>query len=127
MQGESLFNDASALLVYRLAVTAAMSGAVSGWSIAPIFVLTCGGGVIAGIVLAKFYLWATRAVKDIPVSVLLQFIGTFAVWLLADRLGLSAILTVIAYAMTLARHAPDGWTPAIAFPPTRCGTWRCSY
>jgi monovalent cation/hydrogen antiporter len=59
-----------------------------------------------GIVLARLYLWATTHVDDIPVSVVLQFVGTFAVWLIADRLGLSAILTVIAYAMTLARHAP---------------------
>src|SRR6202035_3928505 len=85
LQGESLFNDASALLVYRVAVTAAMTGVVSGWKIAPLFLLTCGGGVVVGVLLAKFYLWATRPVKDIPVSVLLQFIGTFAVWLLADR------------------------------------------
>jgi monovalent cation/hydrogen antiporter len=106
LQGESLFNDASALLVYRLAVTTAMTGAVSGWTIAPLFVLTCGGGVVTGMLLARLYLWATQRVTDIPVSVLLQFIGTFAVWLLADRLGLSAILTVIAYAMTLARRAP---------------------
>lgn len=106
LQGESLFNDASALLVYRLAVTAAMTGTVSGWKVAPMFLLTCGGGVVAGILLAKFFMWATKPVKDIPTSVLLQFIGTFAVWLLADRLGLSAILTVIAFAMTAARHAP---------------------
>ncbi len=106
LQGESLFNDASALLIYRLAVTAATTGTLSGWSVAPLFVLTCGGGVAAGILLARFYLWATKHVDDIPVSVLLQFIGTFAVWIIADSLGLSAILTVIAYGMTLARLAP---------------------
>jgi monovalent cation/hydrogen antiporter len=106
LQGESLFNDASALLVYRLAVAAATTGAISPWTIAPMFLITCGGGIILGTVLARLYLWATTYVRDIPVSVLLQFIGTFAVWLLADRLGLSAILTVIAYAMTLARHTP---------------------
>jgi Na+/H+ antiporter len=106
LQGESLFNDASALLIYRLAVGAATTGALSSWSVAPIFLLTCGGGVLAGILLARFYLWATKSVDDIPVSVLLQFIGTFAVWIIADSLGLSAILTVIAYAMTLARRAP---------------------
>ncbi|HVW69551.1 MAG TPA: sodium:proton antiporter [Steroidobacteraceae bacterium] len=104
LQGESLFNDASALLVYRLAVMAATTGAVSGWIIAPLFVLTCGGGVALGILLARFYIWATRHVHDIQVSIILQFIGTFAVWQLADRLGLSAILTMIAYAMTLARR-----------------------
>jgi Na+/H+ antiporter len=106
LQGESLFNDASALLIYRLAVTAAMTGTLSGWSVVPLFLLTCGGGVVAGIALARFYLWATRRIDDIPVSVLLQFMGTFAVWIIADRLGLSAILTVIAYAMTIARTAP---------------------
>jgi monovalent cation/hydrogen antiporter len=106
LQGESLFNDASALLIYRLAVTAAMTGSVSGWTIAPLFLLTCGGGVIAGVLLAKTYIWLTLRIEDIPVSVILQFIGTFAVWLIADRLGLSAILTVIAYAMTLAQRVP---------------------
>jgi Na+/H+ antiporter len=106
LQGESLFNDASALLIYRVAVMATMTGAVSGWSIAPLFLLTCGGGVLAGIILAKTYFWLTTRVRVFAVSVILQFIGTFAVWLIADRLGLSAILTVIAYAMTLARMAP---------------------
>jgi CPA1 family monovalent cation:H+ antiporter len=106
LQGESLFNDASALLIYRVAVMATMTGAVSGWSIAPLFLLTCGGGVIVGIILARTYFWLTTRVHDFAVNVILQFIGTFAVWLIADRLGLSAILTVIAYAMTLARLAP---------------------
>jgi len=106
LQGESLFNDASALLVYRVAVTAATTGAISAWTIAPMFLLTCGGGVAAGYLLARLYLWATTRIEDLPVSVILQFIGTFAVWLLAERLGLSAILTVIAYGMTLGRHAP---------------------
>jgi CPA1 family monovalent cation:H+ antiporter len=106
LQGESLFNDASALLIYRVAVMATMTGAVSGWTIAPLFLLTCGGGVVIGIVLAKVYFWLTLRVKDTAVNVLLQFIGTFSVWLIADRLQMSAILTVIAYAMTLARLAP---------------------
>jgi Na+/H+ antiporter len=106
LEGESLFNDASALLAYRIAATAAMTGVIQGWSVVPLFVLTCGGGAVAGILLARFYLWATRRVRDIPISVMLQFIGTFAVWLLASRIGLSSIITMIAYAMTLARRAP---------------------
>ena len=106
LQGESLFNDASALLVFRMAVAATMTGAVSGWSVVPLFLLTCGGGVVAGILLARTYMWLTSRVDDIPISVLLQFVGTFAVWILADRLGLSAIITVVSYAMTIARRAP---------------------
>jgi Na+/H+ antiporter len=106
LQGESLFNDASALLVYRFAVGAAMTGAASGWEILPLLLLTCGGGVIAGIGLARFYMWLMRGVDDIQVSIILQFVGTFAVWLIADHLGLSAIITVVSYAMTVAQVAP---------------------
>jgi len=45
-------------------------------------------------------------VTDIPISVLLQFISTFAVWIVADRVGVSAIVTMVVYAMTIARTAP---------------------
>src|SRR5262249_26696159 len=46
----------------------------------------------------------------------LQFIGTFGVWLLADRLGLSGILTIVAYAITLARRAPATTPASIRVP-----------
>jgi monovalent cation/hydrogen antiporter len=73
LQGESLFNDASALLVYRLAVAAATTGAISPWTIAPMFLITCGGGIILGTVLARLYLWATTYVRGKrPVSAALR-------------------------------------------------------
>ena len=106
LQGESLFNDASALLIYRVAVTAAMTGVFSGWKVVPLLLITCVGGVIAGIVFAKTYMWMTKRVQDIPVSTLLQFISTFVVWIVSEHLGLSAIITTVAYAMTIARSAP---------------------
>jgi CPA1 family monovalent cation:H+ antiporter len=106
LEGESLFNDASALLVYRIAAGAAVTGTFSGWSVAPMLVLTCGGGAVAGILLARLILRLLAALRDIPISIVLQFVSTFAVWILAERIGLSAIITVVCYAMTLARHAP---------------------
>ncbi|HEX4446314.1 MAG TPA: cation:proton antiporter, partial [Polyangiaceae bacterium] len=42
---------------------------------------------------------------DPPSSIVLQFVGTFAVWTLADRAGLSGVLTIVAYAVTIARNA----------------------
>lgn len=104
LEGESLFNDASSLLVYRVAVGAAMTGAFAGWKVVPMLLLTCGGGVIAGWLLARLQIRAVRSVKDVSISVVLQFIGTFAVWMIAERLGLSAIITVVAFAMTIAQR-----------------------
>jgi monovalent cation/hydrogen antiporter len=106
LEGESLFNDATALLIYRVAVTAAMTGLFTGWAFLATLAFTSIGGVIAGWLLARSYLWLTTRVSDIPINVILQFIGTFAVWLIAENLGLSAIITVVAYAMVIARHAP---------------------
>jgi Na+/H+ antiporter len=106
LEGESLFNDASALLVYRIAAGAAMTGAATGWKVLPLLLLTCGGGVIAGIAQARLYMWLMRGIDDIQVSIILQFVSTFAVWIIADHLGLSAIITVVSYAMTVAQVAP---------------------
>jgi len=106
LEGESLLNDASALLIYRLAVGAAMTGAFSPWQTVPTLLLTCVGGAVLGWGLARLYLRFATGVQDIAISVVIQFLATFAVWIAADRLGLSAVITTVAYAITLARQAP---------------------
>ena len=83
---------------------AAVAGTFSAGSALLTLVLTGIGGVLAGVLLAYFALWTLARVEDIQISVLLQFISTFAVWIIADRLGLSAIITMVAYAMTAAQR-----------------------
>lgn len=103
LEGESLFNDATALLVYRVAVATALTGAFTGWSVLPIVLVTCGGGIVLGWILARLLVWVTNQVEDITASVMLQFTVTFAVWILAEQLRVSAIITMVTYAMTIAR------------------------
>jgi NhaP-type Na+/H+ or K+/H+ antiporter len=64
-----------------------------------------GGGLVADYVIARLYLVASAFVRDPANSTVLQFVGTFGVWLLFERLGLSPIITVVSYAMTLAQSA----------------------
>ena len=114
LEGESLLNDASALLIYRVAVTAMAAGSITLSSAAPTFVQSIVGSVIVGPLLAIAYMRSVALLHksgDAPSNIILQFIGTFGVWLLADRLGLSGILTIVAYAITIARRAPS-MTPA---------------
>src|SRR5499426_3530232 len=114
LEGESLLNDASALLIYRIAVTAVTAGGVTLSDAAPMFLLNVVGSIVAGPILALGYMRLVGVLNqsgDTPTSIILQFVGTFGVWLLADNLGLSGILTIVAYAITIARRAP-ATTPA---------------
>jgi monovalent cation/hydrogen antiporter len=110
LEGESLLNDATALLIYRLAVAAAMEGMFSGKTIFP-QTLALALSVFVGFGLARLYLRLLGRLADVPSSIVLQFVGTFGVWILAERMELSAIVTVVTYAITVARYSP-GLMPA---------------
>ena len=116
LEGESLLNDASALLIYRLAVGAVAMNAFSLRAVAPALLFAIAGSVVVGPVLAWLFLWLIRNVRDVPTSIILQFISTFGVWILADRLGLSSVLTMVAYAIAIARRAPERMPARIRLP-----------
>ena len=107
LEGESLFNDASALLIYRLAVTAAVTGGTVGWNVLPMLLLVAAGSIVLGIILARLTIRTMARIEDLGTAVILQFLTTFAVWLIAERLHLSGIITVVVFAITAARSASD--------------------
>ncbi|MFC3693170.1 Na+/H+ antiporter [Chenggangzhangella methanolivorans] len=102
LEGESLLNDASALLIYRLAILAAAQGDLTVTTFAPIFALTVFGSVVAGYAFARLTSPLGRT-GDAPTAIIIQFATTFGIWILAEAVGLSGILTLVVYAMTVAR------------------------
>ncbi|HWS72322.1 MAG TPA: cation:proton antiporter, partial [Thermoanaerobaculia bacterium] len=107
LEGESLFNDASALLVYRLAVAAVFAGSISGWRVLPMLLFVTAGSVVLGLALSRVVMFINRRIHDVATAVIVQFCGTFGVWMLAERLHLSGILTVVAFAMAASRSAAE--------------------
>jgi CPA1 family monovalent cation:H+ antiporter len=107
LEGESLLNDASALLIYRLAIAAVAAGGFSFGSVAPAFFLAVAGSIVVGPALGWVTLRVLDRIEHVPSAIILQFVTTFGVWILAEHLGLSAVLTMVAYAMTVARRAPE--------------------
>jgi monovalent cation/hydrogen antiporter len=116
LEGESLFNDASALLVYRLAVGATVTGFMSGWSVLPTLLVVTLGSIVLGLVLAWPTLALTARINDVATAVVFQFCGTFGVWMLAERLHLSGIITMVIYAMAASRRAPEVLPARIRIP-----------
>ncbi|MFP5247168.1 MAG: cation:proton antiporter, partial [Thermoanaerobaculia bacterium] len=116
LEGESLFNDASALLIYRIAVGATLTGFVSGWSVVPTILIVTAGSVVLGFVLSYVVHRATMHIEDIATMVIFQFCSTFAIWLLAERLHLSGILTMVVFAMAISRRAAETIPARIRIP-----------
>jgi monovalent cation/hydrogen antiporter len=116
LEGESLLNDASALLIYRLAVGAVATEGFSVSAVAPTFVFAVVGSVIVGPALGWLFLRVSEGVRDVPTAIILQFVSTFGVWILADRIGLSGVLTMVCYAITVARTAPERIPARIRIP-----------
>ncbi len=107
LEGESLLNDASALLIYRLAVGAVAAGGFSFAAVAPTFLLAVAGSVIVGPALGWVTLRVMDRVQHVPTAIILQFVSTFGVWILAEQIGLSGVLTMVCYAVSVARTAPE--------------------
>jgi CPA1 family monovalent cation:H+ antiporter len=105
LEGESLLNDATALLIYKLAIGAFAAGSFSVPQAIPTFVIVVLGSVAAGWLLAWPVVRVTERSADAPTAVILQFVATFGLWLLAERLGLSAVVTVVVFGLTAARYA----------------------
>jgi len=111
LEGESLLNDASALLIYRLAVGAVAANGFSIRIVAPTFMLAVAGSLVAGPALGWLVLRLMDRVQHVPTAIILQFVSTFGVWMLADRVGLSGVLTMVCFAIAVARTSPER-TPA---------------
>jgi hypothetical protein len=75
LEGESLLNDASALLIYRLAVGAVAANGFSVTAVAPTFLLAVAGSLVAGPALGWLVLRLMERVQHVPTAIILQFVG----------------------------------------------------
>jgi CPA1 family monovalent cation:H+ antiporter len=104
LEGESLVNDATALVAYRLALVAAVSGAFSLGDAALSFVVVSVGGVAIGLIAGRVIIAVLGRVEDPPVEVLLSLLAPFGCWLPAEALGLSGVLSVVTAGIVVGRH-----------------------
>jgi Na+/H+ antiporter len=116
LEGESLLNDATALLIYRLAVGAALAKVGSDLTIGLTLTAELLGSVALGFCLAFVFGNIIGRFSDVPSSIIMQFIGTFGAWIVADRLHLSGVLTIVTFAIVLSRRPPVRMPPALRVP-----------
>ena len=106
LEGESLVNDATALVAYRFAIIAASTGTFSVANAGLTFVAVAAGGIAFGLLMGLAIAWVLRRVDDPVFSVVLTFLAPVATYLPAERFGLSGVLATVAAGIWVGRHAP---------------------
>lgn len=106
LRGESLFNDAAALLIFGAALAIQSAGGLDT-GVALHLGAAVPGGILLGVATAYITGWLGRYVADTLGGNLLQFVQTFLLWIVAERLELSAVLAIVACAMTIAARRTD--------------------
>jgi CPA1 family monovalent cation:H+ antiporter len=110
LRGESLFNDAAALLLFSGALAVQNAGALDG-RVGFHLAIAAPGGLLLGYLAARLMRQAMRLVGDTLGANLLQFVGCFLLWIIAERLEFSAVLSIVALAMTIANSGDGGSSP----------------
>jgi CPA1 family monovalent cation:H+ antiporter len=116
LEDESLLNDASALLIYRLAVGAAVAHTHNAIAVASTLAFILVGSVAMGALFALIYGNIVGRFSDVPSSIVMQFIGAFGAWILADQLSLSGVLVVVTFAVILSRRSSIQLPAAVRVP-----------
>ncbi len=107
LEAESLFNDATALVIYRTALAA---GASVGFAVGEFglrFLLVGVGGVVVGLVVARAIVWLRYRLHDPPVEITISLLTPFAAYLPAEWLGVSGVLATVTTGLYVGWVAPS--------------------
>ncbi len=111
IEGESLVNDATALVAYRVAVTAAVGGSFSVLDAGLELVGAAVGGIAIGLVVGYVVAEIRGRLDDAPTEVTISLLTAYAAFIPADELGLSGVLAAVTAGVYLGWRAPELVTP----------------
>jgi monovalent cation/hydrogen antiporter len=105
LEGESLLNDATGLVVYRMATLAAISGSFSWSSSLNLFLISSAGGILLGLVAGFLVVRVHRFVDDPVVETMMSLLTPYAVYLPCEWLHLSGVLAVVTAGLYVQRSS----------------------
>ena len=111
VEGENLTNDWTALVLYRFAVAAVVSGSFSLWEAGPKFLVTGVGGVLIGLVAGRVVREVRARIDDPPVEITFSILSGYAAYLPAEELGFSGVIAAVTVGLYMGWHTPQLTTP----------------
>jgi monovalent cation/hydrogen antiporter len=122
IEGESLVNDATALVAYRVAIGAVVTGTFSARDLGQGFVVAVAGGLAVGLVVGYLVRQARKRMDNPPAEVTLALLTGYLAYLPAELLGASAVLAAVTAGVYLGWHTPELTTPESRL--TNDAVWR---
>ena len=114
LEGESLVNDASALVAYRFAVAAVTGSAFIFWKASLQFFLLMGGGLVIGVIMARITAFViARVHKNALVTVSLTLLMPFVTYLLAEEFHVSGVIAVVILGLGISRFSKQVFPEAM--------------
>ncbi|HEY7591315.1 MAG TPA: Na+/H+ antiporter [Candidatus Limnocylindrales bacterium] len=110
LEGESLINDATALVTFRTALAVAAGSALTLSELAADFVVVAVVGLVVGLVVGVAVAWVTARIGDPVFAIVITFIAPVASYLPAELLGGSGVLSTVTAGIWLGTHAPRNFT-----------------
>jgi CPA1 family monovalent cation:H+ antiporter len=95
VEGESMVNDAVALVSYKVALVAVVSGAFTAGTVLDDLILAVLGGIAVGLAIAWLAARALRRLDDPPLAIVLTVLTAYASFALADGIGASGVLAAV--------------------------------
>lgn len=116
LEGESLVNDATGIVLYKFAVAAVIAGGFSFTDAGAEFIWKAVGGVAIGLAVGHIFNRMYPLLREQSVEILSTFIPPYAAYLLAESVHASGVLAVVASAMLIGWHAPHLFSPKMRIP-----------
>ncbi len=111
LEGESLVNDASALIAYRQALTAVLTGSFVFWDAGLQFITVAGGGILSGIIVGSVLVFIHKRInRNALVETGLSLLTPYIAYLAAERLHVSGILSVVTAGLIISWRGPEIFT-----------------
>ncbi len=106
LEGESMINDATGLVAYRIAVAAALTGSFSILQTTTQFVFVSIVGVAIGLIVGLLIVRVRKTLNDPPIEITISLLTPFAAYLPAEAVGASGVLAAVACGLLVGRQSP---------------------
>ena len=108
LEGESLVNDASALIAYRFAIMAVTTGSFVLWQAGLQFLLVAGVGIVIGMIVGYLFVFAHKKIENNPlVETSLTLLSPYIAYLAAEHFHMSGILAVVTTGLVISWRSPE--------------------